>query len=338
MKRTFIFAAAVVVAAVLLTSCATQPYPDEFGFQSRVILSGHTEAVLDIEISENGKYLVSAGMDDKAILWDAENLQQIKELEVHPDDIFSVAIHTGIGKLATGGRDGVIRVFDIESGNRIGLLRGHVEEIYSLEVTPDGKKLLSAGKDKTVRVWDTETGELLHVFQGHTAAVNALAIEPDGSRVISVSGDGSLRTWYLDEMYVPGFTKKISKNNMISIALTEDGKMLAYTGLVMTYDSSTEKWSKKYPVFTAELEENGLENIQRSDQHKNYVWGLAWSPDGSTIVSGGVDRRIFFNDFKNEMRQRIVSPSKSVWDVEYSPDGTRVFAGTSTGDIVVFEK
>ncbi|MFW5712351.1 MAG: WD40 repeat domain-containing protein, partial [Spirochaetota bacterium] len=168
------------------------------------------------------------------------NLQQIKELEVHPDDIFSVAIHTGIGKLATGGRDGVIRIFDIESGNRIGLLRGHVEEIYSLEVTPDGKKLLSAGKDKTVRVWDTETGELLHVFQGHTAAVNALAIEPDGSRVISVSGDGSLRTWYLDEMYVPGFTKKISKNNMISIALTEDGKMLAYTGLVMTYDSSTE--------------------------------------------------------------------------------------------------
>lgn len=39
---------------------------------SKGVLTGHTAEVIDLRWSNDGKYLVSGGMDDKAILWDVQ--------------------------------------------------------------------------------------------------------------------------------------------------------------------------------------------------------------------------------------------------------------------------
>ena len=63
--------------------------------------------------------------------------------------------------------------------------------------------------------------------------------------------------------------------------------------------------------------------------HSHYVWSVAYSPDGTKIVSGSYDNTIKIWDANTgACLQTLTGHSGGVESVAYSPDGTKIISGS----------
>ncbi len=323
----------------VLFSCASYEYPDGYGFVEKVRLTGHTDQVLDMDLTPDGKYLATASADDTVKIWDTVAMKELGVLEGHADDVYAVSFGPGPERIATGCRDGAVRVYGLPSGELLHTMRGHAETVTTVAFSPDGGQILSGGKDSTVRVWDAQSGDLLKVFREHGDEINMVIVGPDGRMGYSTSNDGTVRSWYLQEDLAPGFIEKVNRYGTTNLSLSPDGKKMAFTGMDKIYDEAAKEWKKEYPLYIADMGSNCLENLVTRFGHTRNVWGLAWSPDGKSIVTGGSDERLFFRGVASQYdRQKVLPKAGNIWDLEFSPDGSRLFVAGSKGDVVVFTR
>jgi WD40 repeat protein len=120
----------------------------------RLILKGHTGAVLPVAFSPDGKRVITGSMDKTAKIWDAATGQELFTLNGHSDPVFSVAFSPDGRRILTGSMDKTARVWDAATGRELLTLKGHSNQVYSVAFSPDGKRILTGSEDKTARLWD----------------------------------------------------------------------------------------------------------------------------------------------------------------------------------------
>ena len=152
---------------------------------------------------------------------------------------------------------------------------------------PSGFYVASADTTGIVRVWDcVGDGITKGEYSIVNGRINDLAWDGDSQRIIAV-GDGKQRyghciSWdsgnTVGEIY--GHTQQI---NSVSIrqqrplraaAAGDDKNLVFYHGAPFKFNSGIR------------------------DKHTNYIYGVGFSPDGSTLVSVGADRKIWLYDGK----------------------------------------
>lgn len=166
-------------------------------------LRGHTGWVRDVFPAFDGRYLLSAGDDMTARLWDLSSTTQTESKvtmfghEHHieccaiapPTSYKFIALTAGLKKppplsssaeyFATGSRDKTIRLWDAR-GTCLLTLVGHGNWIRALVFHPGGKYLLSVSDDKTLRCWDlSQDGRCVKVIEEpHTGFITSLQWAP----------------------------------------------------------------------------------------------------------------------------------------------------------------
>ena len=200
---------------------------------------GHTAKIRDVMFTHDGRYLVSAGYDKAARVWDVQTGQTVRTLRGEVGDgpageIYAAALSPDDRYLAMGGhlagaekKDiSAIRIHDFQTGKVVGLLRGHNGEVLDLAFSRDGLHLVSGGVDRTVRLWDTKKRRQLKVLEGHRDPVWAVAFSPDGQRAVSGSEDSSLRLWDAKR----GALIRVMESHqgpIYSVAFSPDGRYIA---------------------------------------------------------------------------------------------------------------
>jgi hypothetical protein len=158
---------------------------------------GHTNQVMSVAWSPDGKTIVSGGYDGKVRLWDTSGNPIGQPFKGHKDGVYSAVFSPDGKTIVSGSRDNTIRLWDT-SGNPIGKpFKGHTNSIYSVKFSPDGKTIASGSYDNTIRLWDTSGEPIGQPLKGHTKAVTSVAFSPDGKTIISGSIDRTLRKWRL---------------------------------------------------------------------------------------------------------------------------------------------
>ncbi|MGV7224540.1 MAG: WD40 repeat domain-containing protein, partial [Nitrospinales bacterium] len=189
-------------------------------------LEGHTDSVLSVVFSLDGKKLASGCRDTKIRLWDLENpKKEPVVLEGHGDSILSLAFDRDGKFLASGSYDNTVRLWNMDDPSiASNIFKGHQKAVRSVAFSPDGKRLASGSYDRTVRLWDLKNPDAdPEVLTGHKDYIFSVAFSPGGEVLASGSQDKTARLWYLKRAstftVIQGHEKTVS-----AVALSPDGK------------------------------------------------------------------------------------------------------------------
>jgi WD40 repeat protein len=177
-------------------------------------LRGHKGPVFCVDISPDGKRLVSGGADWTVRLWDLETGKELTYLDGHGGGVLDVAFSPDGKRILSAGSagfldpklsherpwqpggDSSIRLWDATTGTLIHTMAGHTTMVRSVAFSKDGSRALSAGEDATVRLWDLETGTELFCDKRHTDGVFLAGFSTTSSGVVSAGHDGLI--WMRD--------------------------------------------------------------------------------------------------------------------------------------------
>ena len=257
-------------------------------------LRGHTQAVGALAFTPDGTRLASWAEDSTIRVWDtatgAESQPATKHLSMYQrDSVYSLVVSPDGKRLgAVAGRDSGEQG-DLPAKGRVDCALGprrparscHRSTSRSMRVrvaafSPDGRRLAAGGDDPKVVIVDAVSGELLAELTGFTGRIQSIAFSPDGRQVLTAGMDPTLRLW-------DASTGRLAAN------LRRPWPGGALGGLPSRRHPDRFRWPRPEVLIwdTATGEE-----LVRLPGHASYVFSLAFSPDGETLVSGSGDSTV----------------------------------------------
>lgn len=238
------------------------------------------------------------------------------------------------------------------------------QAIHSIAFSPDGK-LIAASTDDTGRstVWETQTGKKLMHLPEDIRIINQIAFSPQGNYLATGGDDGTVRVWD------PTTRGQISLNTdhayrVTGIAFSPDGTMIASTGesgrviISSTKNGSASYRSdaEPYPFSTIAFSPRGdlvaigssaynlkildlnTNTILNTKFHKDSISSTVFSPDGSLVISTGLDGKgIAINPYTGERVYVLSGDTSDMLAVAFSPDGKYIATGNEGGEFKIWD-
>lgn len=304
--------------------------------------------------------LTVAVHEDAARLWNVRDGQEIRQLPGR----FAAAAWSPDGKrLFTGTHhpeDDPINelvVWDAESGERLLSLPASTGVFADLAVSSDGRFIASAHgqwwgnpdhRDNSVRVWSLETAQLLHEIRNPEgkAQVDSVAFTPDNAMLLSSGGDGTVRLWNLatgaEMRHFEG-----TGTRAFSVAVSPDGRfVLAGFGPHKQLGVSAAGIHDPQHCLAVLWDMQTGKEVRRFVGHHGAIKDVAFSPDGSRVVTGSgnayvggeaglgepnyrqsSDRTMRVWDAVTGQQLAVVPHRTTVVSVEFSTDGRYLVSG-----------
>lgn len=301
------------------------------------VLRNHTDAIRCIDISPEGKHIISSSQDGSIRIWDIKTGAELFHIILPPfrNPITFVQFSPDEKKLAF-----LYPIRYVLSAYVVNIENGEISKIHTLgnstsvHFSPDSKKIVAGSRtitpewkpekgEQTITfcIYDIETGDILQKFEKHNDVVWNAKFSPDGKRVISGSEDCTARIWDIetgDELKtLRGHTDAVGP-----VSYSSDGKWI----LSSSRDKTIRLWHA----------ETGKE-IKKLEGHKDIVTMATFSPDGKQIASASTDGtiRIWDVDTGNEICT-LNGHKRSVESIAFSPDGKRIISGSTDHTIRIW--
>ncbi len=269
-----------------------------------------------IEVTADGKQIVTRGQDGDAHVWDAHTGEHLRRVNVSWQRGMALS------------PDGKFLVWPVEDEKMKYKNPGQPNSIYT------GNRL---------KMFDLTTGKLVERFGGFEGDAHDLSFTADGKTLITVDhGNASVRFWEVATGKVGRSFRAARDNEHVWHArLSPDGKVLA-----ATYQPSGRGF---FAPFAVRLWDTATgKELHDLVGHQTYVEAMAFSADGKYLMTGSDA----LSDFAQK-QLKLPADQVFVWDVEtgkavarlpiggtagaFSADGKTLSVATESGGIQVWD-
>ncbi|MDD3009353.1 MAG: caspase family protein [Arcobacter sp.] len=291
---------------------------DEDYANSEIFLRLNTESHLgfikDIAITNDKKFVVSAGTDSYVRIWDIKTGKLIDKISGYigkdgsSGQIYSIALSNDNKYLVVGGsfvksrKDGgslfsedgksgfAIRLYDFKTKKLIKMLVEHNNIITKLKFSEDDKILLSSSADSHILVWDvSQDFKLINKFKEHAATVVDFDIKKINNdyRIASIDNGGNV--------YLSSFNYSSNSFKMIN-EFTPRGSPFLNIAMSNNHIVTSIVGNDGFVVFDKNLKFIKRVKFDVNKDHILYTPGankVTFTPDYKYLIHGGTGLYVY---------------------------------------------
>lgn len=289
--------------------------------QSHRILMASTIPLYTISPLPDQCRLAVAGQEAVVRIIDGGTGQVSQVIKTDQTEINGIAFSPDGLEMATSGDDGTIRIWNRATGQARLTIRSQRGKQFQLLYTHDGRQILSSGDFPEIVLFDCQTGNEIRTLTGHSKLVNSMIYLSKTNTFVTGSHDNTIRVWD-GTTWEPIYSWTAAGQARSVIACNQQSVLVVGTNLghlhsfdlqnrreisrVTHHDGIESVAAHPDGDFIAAGDRGGSIRIWKIDgagrliesdvtpwsAHEGIVYSLAWSADGSQLISAGSDGRV----------------------------------------------
>ncbi|KAM9966277.1 hypothetical protein ACTFIR_006482 [Dictyostelium discoideum] len=258
------------------------------------VLRGHEDLVMSVDVSADGKHIISGSRDKSAMIWDLEKKESIAQLTGHTGVISCVALpkkpSTSMFAI-TASDDRTIKLwkgFSTTSSSNDDSKKkdkkisasvtkiAHEKDINSISIAPNDKIIATASQDSYVKLWNVNNLEPITSIKAHRRGVWHVEFSPIDQCFLTCSADGTIKIWSLSD-YTCLKTLEGHKGSVLKASFISFGMQIvsvASEGLIKLWNIKTN------------------ECLNTFEGHESKIWALSVAKDQERFITGGSDSKL----------------------------------------------
>ena len=260
-------------------------------------LHGHTDRVVSIDVSADGRWLASGSDDTTIRLVDLVN-DTTTVLSGHERSVVAVAFNADSTLLASSDDSGRVRLWDVDTGSpTVDPWQGHDARIRALAFHPVDPTVLATGsQDGSIVVWDVGANppvarqaiEMAHRLGNEPREVRDIDFDPSGRFIASGGDDFQVRLWDWErgeQIGAPG-ADHTDLVRSVSFSTAPGVRIVASGG----NDRTAIVWSWDPEDGLQRAAGIGGRELAQLEGHSERIYDIEFAPDSLLLATASRDR------------------------------------------------
>jgi WD40 repeat protein/tRNA A-37 threonylcarbamoyl transferase component Bud32 len=291
----------------------------------RLTFSAHDQGAAGVAFSPDGRFLATAGRDNKVKVWEAKTGSLVHTLTGHADEVLCVIFSPDGQWVVSSAKDATVRLWQVSTGQCVKTLKTVPDWLRGVAFSRDGRHLAATSHGGGIWLWKTSSWQRIALSGRHRGPVQSVVFTPDSRQMVSAGVDHLDRQVCLWDLATGKEVRRFKGHTHLvnSAVVSPDGKTLATT-------------SEDHMVKLWDMDSGRVLHSLRG--HAHWPVQAAFSPDSKQVASASFDSTVKLWDVTTGLeRFTLRGQNDALVGVAFSPDGRQVASCSTRGTVMLHD-